>query len=707
MVETGQQALRTVAATACAQGGGMTAARIWLGGLLEALVHTERRLSLLAHRGLGTAHRLTASGWGPVIRWLAIAAAALYLLDWLTFTNVLTATAIVLAWRWLRQARDRVVIEDFVDFTHDDPQAVKGLATLLVAELGRLHELYGRVNDQLSTPMSLGVRRRGGIATGTEPGSFLSVRADDVTGALNDAVASESRIQVGGINLPVGFLFGIVGRFARGPRIMGSVHVAEGDGAVIAAQVVGPGGGRQWRVEADTPAASVPELAARMFNDLTLRGSVRAAALRSFTRSLELYWASHRTPRDRARNLRLAEGELLQAIAEDERFDLAFYNLGVVYSKLAETEQQAAQASDYVGAGDDPEASHAARLDAAVAAFDRAVALNRDRAEAVYALAVHEFARTSAISDRDAIGDLLDCVICRCDRVLELDPRHAHAHDLKGMALRRAGRSPAAERSHRRAVVLSWRRVRSAGFAECASPPVLESALPAAKANLAAALDNLAHVQKELPGWRGVRQARADRLYRRAADLARPPPAPPSTTCAGRCSATSAGGARRASASRRPSRSSPTTPSTARRSPARTPRRPRSSATRTCGLRCARRQGCAPRPRCTRSPRSTAARSSSTTRPRPSGSATRRSTRSGAPTGGSATASSRSASRRSRHCTRRSRTPWRGATRRRSAGSAPPSGTDASGSASRRTSHSRARSAGAASGRPPRASTAP
>ena len=506
----------------------MTSARILAVGVLEPLVHAERRFSLLVHRGAGTALRLTSRGWGPVIRWLAIAVAGLYAVDELgalallnetgnalTLANVILLTGAMLAWRWLRRARDRVVVEDFVNFTGDDPQAVKGLSTLLVAELGRLNELYGRVNDQLSTPLSLGVRRRG--AAGTEPGSFLSVRADDVTGALNDAVASETRLQVGGINLPVGFLVGLVGRFARGPRIMGSVHA---DGTVVTAQVVGPGAGRQWRVEAATPEESVAELAARIFNDLTLRSSVRAAAMRHFTRSLELYWASHRTPRDRARHLRLAEGELLQAIAEDESFDLAFYNLGVVYSKLAETEQQAAQASDYVGPDDDPEAAHAARLDAALTAFNRAVALNRDRAETVYALAVHEFARAAAVKDRDAVGDLLDCVVCRCDRVLALDPRHAQAHDLKGMALRRAGHSEDAERSHRAAVVLSWRRVRSAAQAQCAAGPALESTLPAANANLAAAMHNLARVQEELGGARRVRLARADRLYRRAAALA-------------------------------------------------------------------------------------------------------------------------------------------------------------------------------------------
>ena len=49
-----------------------------------------------------------------------------------------------------------------------------------------------------------------------------------------------------------------------------------------------------------------------MFNELTLRGSVRWRAIRAFTEYLELYWESHRTPKDRARNLKHAETSLLR-----------------------------------------------------------------------------------------------------------------------------------------------------------------------------------------------------------------------------------------------------------------------------------------------------------------------------------------------------------------------------------------------------------
>jgi tetratricopeptide (TPR) repeat protein len=533
-----------------------TLVRTFTMGVVETLVHTERRLRLWLYRWAGSLHRRTSRGWGPVARWLAIVSVALLVLPWVldrllalvpagiwnsltdngsrdagewwSVRNVLIVSGAVLALRWLSRARERVVIEEFVDYTNKDAQAVKGLATLLVAELSRLHELYGHVNDQLSTPMSVGVQHRGGAGAGTEPGAFLSVRADDVTGTLNDAIATESKVEIGGFKIPIGFVLSLLGRVARGPRIIGSLHYTDAVGEpTLTAQIVGRGASQQWRVDAPAGAHGfdkafldpmVTELACRMFNELTLRGSVRWRAIRAFTEYLELYWESHRTPKDRARNLRRAETSLLRAIAEDETFDLAYYNLGVIYSKLAETEHAAAQASEYVTKNDDPDTAYQARLEAALAAFNRAVTLNRDRAEAIYALAVHEFARIQGGGAKDD----LDCIVCRCDRVLELDKRHAQAHDLKGMALLQLEHPAKAERSHRKAVRLSWRRLRRAEFAERAVPPTTESALAGAKANTAAALHNLAEVHRARAQrkCRRLRLVRADRMYRRARRLA-------------------------------------------------------------------------------------------------------------------------------------------------------------------------------------------
>ncbi len=514
------------------------------------------RLTLTLARAHGGFQRRASDGWGPAVIWLVVVAAGLLLVPFAvnrvfdgvpdgawtaleagdphlatlwSVQNVLVVVAVILAVRWIVRARRRIVVEGFVDYTAADAQAVNGLATLLIAELSRLHDLYGRVNEELSTPMS--VQARGGAAPGSYPGAFLSVTADDVSAVFNDAVATETTVAFAGVKIPIGWILSLLGRVARGPRIVGSLHYTDATGApVLTAQLVGGKQPRQWRVDAPMPEPGAPidqafldpmvaELACRMFNDLTLRGSVRPRAIRSFTEYLELYWESHRTPRDRGAKLEAAESKLLEAIAEDEGFDLAFYNLGVVYSQLAHIEREAAERSEYVKRSDRPGEAYEARLDAALAAFNRAVALNRDRVEAVYALAVHEYTRVGCCDS----GGALETIVCRCERVLELDPRHAQARDLMGMALLGLGRLDESEASHRAAVAESWRRLRDVERAERRIPPTAASLLPGARSNLAVALRNLADVSLVTAAFDDhprTRIARAERLYAEACDHA-------------------------------------------------------------------------------------------------------------------------------------------------------------------------------------------
>ena len=149
----------------------MNHARMFAALLVEALVHLERDALLRLSRWRGVVRRHTSRGWGPVVRWLVTVSLALLLVpyaldglldlvpdgvwkelahhdgppaagEWWSVRNVLLVSAAVLALRWLVRARERVVVEEFVDYTNKDAQAVKGLATLLVAELSRLRELY-------------------------------------------------------------------------------------------------------------------------------------------------------------------------------------------------------------------------------------------------------------------------------------------------------------------------------------------------------------------------------------------------------------------------------------------------------------------------------------------------------------------------------------------------------------------------------------
>ena len=155
---------------------------------------------------------------------------------------------------------------------------------------------------------------------------------------------------------------------------------------------------------------------------------------------------------------------------------------------------------------------------AARAAFERASWLDRDRTGPVYALAVHRFTRTEDL-DVDGLVEIVKL----CTRVIELEPGHAQAHDLRGMALLGLGQTKASEASHRIAVEVSRRRLRKAEFAKRAGSPAGPDPMPAARANLAAALRNLADVncvRAEQGHRRGERLARADRLHAQACELA-------------------------------------------------------------------------------------------------------------------------------------------------------------------------------------------
>jgi len=528
----------------------------------EPVAVVDRRVALWVARAGGSLMRRSSRGWGAALWWLTVVALVLLLLPaaldwslgvasdlgvwpwlgiddepnvdpWWTPLRVLLLAGGILVVQWLLRARERVVVEEFVDYTSADAQAVKGLATLLVAELGRLRDIYGRVNDQLSTPASVGVRAQSG-ARGTEAGAFLSVRADDVGEVLKGAVATEAKLDVGPLRIPIGPFVAGLGRLVRGPRVLGSVHRTEaGGGPTLTTQIAGLGGNFTWRVdgpETAVDAASkaflnpmVSELALRMFTDLTLQRSVRWRAVRAFTAYLELYWDSLRTPKDRASNLKQAEARLLEAVAEDETFDLGFYNLGVVYSQLARAETRAIEASDHVGQGADPEAAFRARTDAATVAFSRSATLNRERPEAIYGLAVNTFtslernnARNASLEEAERTRRLRQ-VVHYCRRVIELDPRHAQAHDLKGMAEQELGLPYVALRSHRRAAARSWRAMCRLEYTGRARPEASEGALHAARANAAVALQNLASAHARAAARR--RRLRARMEYFRAERL--------------------------------------------------------------------------------------------------------------------------------------------------------------------------------------------
>jgi tetratricopeptide (TPR) repeat protein len=516
--------------------GNITTERIWLW-LMRLLRYPLRRV----YRGWGSMRRrVTLKGWWPlakvflvvvgilfavpvVLHWLVSAfnstglakkwgvARAPDVKDWLTPLDVAVLFVVALFMRWLSQARERVVVEGFVDHTTDDATAVRGLSDMLVTELARLRELYRRVNAG-AIPTAVGVERQGGFARGKEAAPFLSVTADDVTDVLEGAVASDARVELGPAKIPIGPILGVFNRMVRGPRIIASVHRTEaGGGPTLTAQLVGGNVVGTWRVDQEHEPESaaerkafldtmVRELACRIFTELTLGASVRWQAVQAFNEYLRLYGESRTRPRDRARYLKLAQGKLLEAVAEDETFHLAYYNLGVTYMQIAQAELNAERSSDDLTspAGFNRRELDRTRKEAAKVAFTKATEKKPEAWEGHYALAVTMMSEITPIDVKDElmVGDerTLRDVVRRCRQALAIRPPKAAAasvHDLAGMAQTRLGEYGPAVSSHRMAVKFAWMELCRAEREQRARPEVSRERSERATVNAVAALHNM------------------------------------------------------------------------------------------------------------------------------------------------------------------------------------------------------------------------
>jgi tetratricopeptide (TPR) repeat protein len=272
---------------------------------------------------------------------------------WLQWWKVLLFYFLILIlWSGIKLRR-RVVIEEFVDYTVPEkpdipdqsgenktngankPQSIaKGLATLLVVKLAQVREMYQAGSTLEQRPIQ------------TDVGQVQSVEAstiDDVRGFLKDAVSAESRFTLGFLQIPVGTIIALFARVFQGPRIIGALH-GDSNTFILTAQRVGSKQPYHWRVENAQPEERelsrldemITELAYRMFADIELIRSIKWKALRAFTDGLRVYRECLYTSRERILKLRQAERKLLEAVDEDERFALAYYNLGVVYIELGQ-----------------------------------------------------------------------------------------------------------------------------------------------------------------------------------------------------------------------------------------------------------------------------------------------------------------------------------------------------------------------------------
>lgn len=321
---------------------------------------------------------------------------------------VLVVAAVITILYWAFEARRRIVILAFTDYTGDTNLKVcaDGIAPQLLNQLVGLADLYRTFEESGSfTP---------GLTTSAKMPQAVNatVNVTDVGQTLQKIVSAESKVKLGMLELPIGALLGVLGRIVEGPRLTGSLHRA-GDELVLLASLQGGASQGSWQVSqtdleegngvAGTGAVAkmVEQMAYRIFTDLEQArlGSPRWRAVRHFSEGLRAVVHSLHSPQERLFKLHAAKRAFIEALADDEQFATCHYNLGIVYWRLD-------------------------NRDAAQAAFLRAAAERPDMFEAHHALAWHTWATKGDPYDMARYSGL----------ALGLQPRQARVWNLLALA---------------------------------------------------------------------------------------------------------------------------------------------------------------------------------------------------------------------------------------------------------------------------------
>lgn len=321
---------------------------------------------------------------------------------WLTLWNVLSIWAFGLVAWWVVKARRRLVIGAFED--HSDKQSgidAGGFGVLVATELASLSDLFSEFEEG---------RNIQSISEKMEPINS-TFQTESTSDFLQNTVSAETKFSLGPLQIPVGIILSLVGKLVQGPRITGQLHRDAGQ-RMITVRLLGSLGDRVWSVvdpalvvQADkavwrSVAEVAHDLACRLFAELAMDHSVTWQALSQFVAGVRAYRRSLQTPKQRKLNLKEAEHRLLQARSEDPNFDLAEYNLGVVYNELG-------------------------RLEAAGTAFTRAAEKDNRRRGTYYALALvnRNLAQQAFQQDEQEAAKLyLSKSIDLCDQALDLAP---------------------------------------------------------------------------------------------------------------------------------------------------------------------------------------------------------------------------------------------------------------------------------------------
>jgi hypothetical protein len=241
------------------------------------------------------------------------------------------------------------------------------LNRLVAAALGRISEAHRQDPSQRLLP----------TVTKTTTPLLATPTPDELDEFLRSSDVGGLTIKAGPVELPGGVIARAIRALNPAPVLSGSLHSTDTHW-VLVASLSGRGARRAWEVRATrdaTPSlrsaleALAWELALRIHVDLGLDGRVSWEAYSCFLKGLDLYRQSTLTHGEQGRPLLfLAAEAFIEALQHDATFDLAAYNLGVVYAELE-------------------------REGAASRAFERAVESNARHWQALFGLAQIELRR--------------------------------------------------------------------------------------------------------------------------------------------------------------------------------------------------------------------------------------------------------------------------------------------------------------------------
>ena len=330
---------------------------------------------------------------------------------WLYWKEIIGIWFLLEVVGFAKRASHQLVIEEVVDYTinpdskssdEEKPKSITvGLSDLLRTKLVRISELYRVVDEKRAIP--------------SEPGAGrpidATINAEDIGGFLTSAVSTDSKFELGPFSIPASTVAGLIGLMLRGPRIVVGLHAKEEDDTKVddkkegnekkktfflTAHMTSDKKTYSWFVDSPEPLEDedqsqktrtiddmVTELAHRIFADLSSEGSdpLPWKAAWYFNEGLRAYRDCLHTNTRRTFFLKKAEKNFIESLGEKDDSSPTYYNLGVVYTELDE-------------------------LDAAEAAFSKAIETNRKDWQAYYALALNIFERYKKKEDlEESYGD--------------------------------------------------------------------------------------------------------------------------------------------------------------------------------------------------------------------------------------------------------------------------------------------------------------